>query len=280
MPTYSAVSEKPPRYLLMLALELPRLLLAEDLVEVVHGLVEHLVGLAGVDLVRTERVGDFVHHVAAVERVEDAEEEVEIHLQPGFGVGLAQAAGLLEQQHAEAVEPGVAQGQAVFGFIHAEAAGTAGAGGEEDVPVDDFLLAETLFFEALEVLDEVADGEIGRIALAVVAVFLAGLERLHVRGRHGLGAIAESFERAMHQLFVFPGETAEQQRGVRALLLGEGLFLRPFEMMDLALSEGRLRLRAAPVLPRVAAGSRPRRTSRSAPGWRTASLSVQTAECS
>ena len=90
--------------------------------EVVHRLVEHLVGLAGVDLVRPQRVRDFVHHVAAVQRVEDAEEEVEIHLQPGFGVGLAQAAGLLEQQHAEAVEPGVAQRQPVFGFIHTETA--------------------------------------------------------------------------------------------------------------------------------------------------------------
>ncbi len=124
--------------------ELPRALLAEDFVHVVHGFVEDAVGLAGVHFVGTNRVGHFVHHVAAVERVEDAEEEVEVHLQAGFGVGLVQAARLLEQQHAEPVETRVAQRQAVLGFVHAEAARAAGAGGEEDVAVDDFLLGQAL----------------------------------------------------------------------------------------------------------------------------------------
>ena len=107
--------------------------------EVVHRLVEDVVGLPGVDLVRPQRVRDFVHHVAAVQRIQDAEEEVEIHLEAGLGVGLAQPARLLEQQHAEAVEPGVAERQPVFGFIHTETAGAAGAGGEKHIPVDDFL---------------------------------------------------------------------------------------------------------------------------------------------
>ena len=159
-------------------------------------------------------VRHFVHDVAAVERVENAEEEIEIHLQPGFGVGLAQAARLLEQQHAEAVEPGVAQRQPVFRFIHAEAARAARAGGEEHVAVDDFLLAEALLFQALQILHQVADGEIGRIALAVVAVLLAGLESAHVGRGNGFGTVAQAFERAMNQLFVLPGQPAEQQRGV------------------------------------------------------------------
>ena len=88
--------------------ELPRLLFAEDLVHVVHDLVELLVGFALHHLVGPDVVSDFVEHVAAVERVEYAQEEVEIHLQPGFGIGLREAARLLEQQHAEAVEPGIA----------------------------------------------------------------------------------------------------------------------------------------------------------------------------
>ena len=183
------------------------------------------------------RVGHFVHHVAAVQRVEDAEEEVEVHLQAGFGVGLIQAARLLEQQHAEAVESGVAQRQPVLGLVHAEAAGTAGAGREEDVAVDDFLLGEPLLFEALQILHQVADGEIGRIALAVVAVLLAGLERVHVGRGHGFGAVAQSFEGAMHQLFVFPGQAAEEQRGAAALFGGEGLLHRLLEVMSLALGE-------------------------------------------
>ena len=94
------------------------------------------------------RVGHFVQHVAAVQGVEDTEEEVDVHLQAGFGVGLGEAAGLLEQEHAEAVEAGIAQGQAILGLVHAEAAGSAGAGREEDVAVDDFLLGKSLLFEA------------------------------------------------------------------------------------------------------------------------------------
>ncbi len=164
-----------------------------------------------VHLVGANRVGHFVHHVAAVQRVEDAQEEVEVHLQAGFGVGLVQAAGLLEQQHAEAVETGIAQRQAILGFVHAEAAGSAGAGGEEDVAVDDFLLGEALLFQALEILHQVADGEVGGIALAVVAVFLAGLEGPDVGRGHGFGAVAEAFQGAMDQLFVLPGEAAEEQ---------------------------------------------------------------------
>ena len=67
---------------------------------------------------------------------------------PASASALVQAAALLEQQHAEAVEAGVAQRQAVLGFVHAEAARAAGARGEEDVAVDDFLLGQPLLFQA------------------------------------------------------------------------------------------------------------------------------------
>ena len=226
--------------------ELPRPLLAEDLVEVIHAFVEHAVGIAGVDFVGTKRVGHLVHHVAAVEGVEDAEEEVEIHLQAGFGIGLAEAAGLLEQEHAETVEAGVAQGQAVLGLVHAETAGSAGAGREEHVAVDDFLLGEPLLFQVLQVLHQVTDGEVGRVALAVVAVFLAGLERLDVGSGHGFGPVAQTFQGAMHQLFVLPGQTAEQKRGVAPLFLGERFLLRLLEMMGVALDESGFLLEAGP----------------------------------
>ena len=244
-------------------------------------LVEHAVGLAGVHFVGPQGVGHFVHHVAAVERVEDAQEEIQVHLQAGFGVGLAQPAGLLEQQHAEAVEPRVAQRQAVLGFVHAEAARPAGAGGEEHVAVDDFLLGQPLLFQALQILHQVADGEIGRVALAVVAVLLAGLEGLHVGSGHGLGTVAQAFERAMHQLFVLPGQTAEQQRGMGALFLGERLLHRLLEVVNLALDEAGFPLQAGalfgkPLLDNVF----DRRWTRSAPGSQTAWASVRQSECS
>ena len=84
-------------------------------------------------------------------------------------------------------------------------------------------------------MDEVADGKISRVALAVIAVFLAGLERFDVRRGNGFGAIAEAFEGAVDKLFMFPGQAAEERVVVWALLrCGERLLLRPFEMMDLA----------------------------------------------
>ena len=91
----------------------------------------------------------------------------------------------------------------------------------------------------MQILHQVADGEIGGIALAVVAIFLAGLKRLHVGRRDGFGQVAETFERTVHQLFVFPGEPAEQQRGVAALLGREGPLDRLLELMNLALDDAR-----------------------------------------
>ena len=51
--------------------------------------------------------------------------------------------------YAEAIKTGIAQRQAILGFIHAEAAGSARTGSEEDVPVDDFLFGNSLLFEGL-----------------------------------------------------------------------------------------------------------------------------------
>ncbi len=215
-------------------IELPGAFLAEHLVEVVHLLVEHTVGFAGVDLERPQRIGHFVHHVAAVQRVKNAEEEIDVHLQPGFGIRLGEAAGLLEQEHAESVEPGIAQGEAIFGLIHAEAAGSARAGREEDVAIDDFLLGNSLFFQGLQILHQVADGEVGGIALAVVAVLLPRLKRLDVGRGDGFGAIAEAFKSAMHQLFVLPGQSTEKEGGLSTLVFGEMPLFRTLEMVDLA----------------------------------------------
>ena len=225
-------------------IELPRTLLAEDLVEVIHLLVEDLIGFAGIDLVGAQRVGDFVHHVAAIQRVEDAQEEVDVHFQPGFGVGLLQTAGLLEQEHAEAIEPGITQGKAVLRFVHAEAAGTAGAGREEHVAVDDFLLRDALFFQRLEVLNQVTDGEVSGITLAVIAVFLTGLEGRNVRSGNGFGAVAETFERAVDEFLVFPRESAEEERGLSALSLGEMVFGGALEVVNFTLDDTGLLLQA------------------------------------
>ena len=82
----------------------PGLAAAHHLVQDLHGFFEDAVGLAGVHLVGANLVGDVVDDVADVQRVQDGQEEVDVHLQAGFGFGLVQAAALLEEQHAELVE--------------------------------------------------------------------------------------------------------------------------------------------------------------------------------
>ena len=115
---------------------------------------------------------------------------------------------------------------------------------EEYVTVDDLPLRQALLLERLQVLNEIAYRKVRRIALPVVAVFLTGLERLHIRGRNGLGTIAQAFQGAMDQLFVLPGQTSEKKRGVSALIFGEHALDRLFELVDFAFDDARLFLQA------------------------------------
>jgi len=52
----------------------------------------------------------------------------------------------------------------------------------------------------------------------------------------------------VHQLFVFPGQPAKQQRGERALLFGERTLHRPFEVMDVLLGHAGFALQARALL--------------------------------
>ena len=73
-------------------------------------------------------------------RLDDRPEERRVHLEADvLAGGLREAARLLEEHDAEAVEAGVAERLAVLGDVHAEAARAAGAGREEDVVLDDVL---------------------------------------------------------------------------------------------------------------------------------------------
>ena len=91
-----------------------------------------------------------------------------------FAGGLREAALLLEQHHAEAVEASVAQGLAVLGHVHAEAARAAGTGGQEHELVDDLLVAHALLVAQLDQeFHQVADREVGRVALGAIAELLA-----------------------------------------------------------------------------------------------------------
>ena len=84
----------------------------------------------------------------------------------------------------------------------------------------------------LDILDEVSNGEVGRIALAVVSVFLAELEGALVGHGEGLHLVTEAGERRMDELFVLPGEPAKKDGGFAALLLGKRALNRLVEVRD------------------------------------------------
>src|SRR5581483_10169675 len=76
---------------------------------------------------------------------------------------------LLHEEDAEALEAGVAERLAVLRDVRPEAAGAAGAGRDVDVLLDDARLGEALGLHAAEVLHEVPDRVVGRVALAAIS---------------------------------------------------------------------------------------------------------------
>ena len=132
-------------------------------------------------------------------------------LQAGLARGGFDAVAVLEKQHAEAIEAGVLQREAILGFVHAEAARAARSRGKEDVVVENLLPRNAFFFQKLQILHQIADGEVGRIALAVVAKFLARLERRHIGHRQLFAAISAALEHGADQVLMLPRESAKQE---------------------------------------------------------------------
>ena len=128
-----------------------------------------------------------------------------------------------KRHDAEAVEAGVAQRLPVLGDVHAEAARAARAGGEEDVLLDDVLGRHAvLVAQRDEVLHEVADGEVRRVALPAVAELFADLEPL-VRGAlEHLHVVADAPDAGLDEVVVRHREAADEHRDLRLLRLGEG----------------------------------------------------------
>ena len=70
-----------------------------------------------------------------------------------------------------------------------------------------------------QVLHQVADGEVRRVALAAVAELLAELERVVVGHVERQDLVAEAAQRALDEQVVRHREAADEERGVRALAL-------------------------------------------------------------
>src|SRR5262249_34133288 len=148
--------------------------------------------------------------VAGVERVQHAHSEIYGEFQTRLAGSGLDSLLLLKQEHAKPVETGVLQRKAVFRFIHPEAARSAGAGREEHGPHDDLFPRHLLLFESLEILNQISDSKISRIALAVISVFLPELKCRDVRRGDDFTLVAAAFEHGLDQLLVFPGEAAEK----------------------------------------------------------------------
>ena len=145
-----------------------------------------------------------------------APKNLRVHLEAGVAArGLFESSLLLEQEHAETVEAGVAQGLSVLGHVGAEAARAAGAGGDEEVAVDDVVLRHApLVPHVLQDLHQVADGEVGGVALAAVAKLLAHGEGGVVGGVDGLDFVPDAAQRRGDEHVVGHGQAAHQDRGM------------------------------------------------------------------
>ncbi len=192
--------------------------------------MDDAVGLALVHLEGANLINELVDDIAEVERVQHAHAKVHAELQTWLAAGRLDAVGLLKEQDAKTIESGVLQREAILGFIHAEAAGAAGTGGEEYVIVDDLFAAQAFLLQFLQMAHQIADGEIGGVALAVVAELLACLEVRDHRGGNILAAVAGSMEDSLDHLLVFPGETAEEDGDLVAFGRGKSPFDGLFEV--------------------------------------------------
>src|ERR1700676_4282107 len=150
--------------------------------------------------IRTDLISQIVHYVAQIERVEHPHSEINCELETGFSRCRFDTVVLLKQQDAKAVEPGVLQRKAILGFIHSEAAGAKRAGRKKDIIIQDFLSGNPLFFKSLQVLNKIADSEVGGVALAIIPVLFAELKGCDIRSRHHLALISVAMEDGLDEL--------------------------------------------------------------------------------
>ena len=219
----------------------------QKIAELVHDFLDCLVGRARNNLVGTDLVNHVVDHIAQVHRVELAHAEVCGELQAGITGHSIDAMVLLEKQDPKAPEPRILKRHSILGLVRAEAARPAGSRSNKNVIVEDFLARKTSSFQRPQELDEVANGEVSRIALAVVAILLARLEGGHVGGWQHLEAIAAAAKHGLDEALVFPGKASEKNGDPVAFFRGEGPLHGAVEVLDGFLSQPRSLLQPQPL---------------------------------
>ena len=193
-------------------------------------------------------IDEVVDHIAQMHGIQHSEAEIHGELQPRLSGRGFNPVAVLKQQDAETIEARVLQRKAVLGLVHAEAARAAGgqgiflsravrraagASGEKNKVVQNLAARETFFLQKLEILHQIADGKIRRVALAVVAKFFPGLESGNIRHRQLLAAVTATLEHGPNQVFMLPGESAEQNRDTTTLIGCESPLDRTMEMRGL-----------------------------------------------
>ena len=92
-------------------------------------------------------------------------------------------------------------------------------------------------FQALQILHQIAHGEIRGIALPVVAVFLAELERRDIGHGQDVAAISAAFEDRLDDRLVLPRQATKQDGHLIALFGGKRPLDRALEVTDRATVE-------------------------------------------
>ena len=190
--------------------------LLEDFEQIIRAFLHHFVGLAGSDLVRTRQVFHVRQNIAAENGPDNAQAQRHIDFQAAGLFGRLVELVLRQEEQAEIFQAHAVERHFVGFVVLAEAAGPASAGRQEDVVIQGLLLAVVGDF-GLQEIHQAARGEDRGAAGADVDQFLAGVQ---VRARdigQGLRLVVQVVEDALNQPLMFPGQAAEQDRGLVAL---------------------------------------------------------------
>jgi len=155
-------------------------------------------------------VGQVVQDVPQNDGLQHPKTEIQGEFQPGFLLSLFYAIVLLKKDDAESPEARTFQCQTILGVIHCEAAGTTASGREKHILIFDFLPREPSRFEIHQVLEKTARCEVGWVALAVVAVFLADMKCIDIRRWKNLATVTATVEDRLDKPFMSSGQAANQ----------------------------------------------------------------------
>ncbi len=182
-------------------------------------------------LVRPQAAVQVVQQVSQDEGMQSIHSEIDVELEAAVPRCGLHAVVLLEAEDAEAIVSGCIQRGAELRFIHAEAAGAVGAGGEEQVVAHN-LFARLGPLQPPQILNQVADREVRRIAKTIAAVFFADLVRQAIRLGKPLCFQSAAPQHRLDHAFVLPGEATEQNGDMAALGGLKGCFFRTQEMLS------------------------------------------------